>query len=81
MATYVISNKRILISGLNVDCLLVDLSSYKFRSDFSRKLFKFLLEALRLNDNRCVQHTSKFARLQFAACSELFLTGVGFFCS
>ena len=37
MATYVVSNKRILICGLNVDCLLVGLSSYKFRSDFSEK--------------------------------------------
>ena len=78
MATYVISNKRILISGLNVDCLLVDLSSYKFRSDFFRRtffFFKFLLEALWLNDNCFVQHTSKFAKLQFARYSEL-LTGV-----
>ena len=27
---------------------------------------------LRLNDNRFVQHTSKFARLQFVRCSKLF---------
>ena len=66
MATYVISNERILICGLNVDCLLVDLTSYKFGSDFSEKLIKFLLEALRLNDNRFVRHTSKFEKLQFA---------------
>ena len=51
--------------------LLVGLSSYKFGSDFSKKL-KFLIEALRLNDNRFVQHTSKFAKLQFARHSELF---------
>ena len=37
MATYVVFNKGILICGLNVDCLLVDLSSYKFGSDFSQK--------------------------------------------
>ena len=54
MATYVISNKRILICGLNIDCLLVDLTYYKFGSDFSEKLVKFLLEVLRLNDNRFV---------------------------
>ena len=54
MATYVVSNKRILISGLNVDCLLVDLRSYKFGSDFSGKTFKILLEMLLLNDNRFV---------------------------
>ena len=47
-------NKRILFCGLIVDCLLVDLTSYKFGSDFSEKLVKFLLEALRLNDNRFV---------------------------
>ena len=41
MATYVVSNKRILICGLNVDYLLVDLTSYKFRSDFSEKLLIF----------------------------------------
>ena len=52
MATYVVSkNKRILFCGLNVDCLLVDLASYKFGSDFSEKLVRFLIEALRLNDN------------------------------
>ena len=35
MATYVVSkNKRILFCGLNVDCLLVDLASYKFGSGF-----------------------------------------------
>ena len=74
MATYVISNKRILICGLNVDCLLlIDLSSYKFRSVFLKTLI--LLEMLQLNDNRFVRHTSKFARLQFARCSEL-STGV-----
>ena len=72
MATYVVSNKRILICGLNIDCLLADLTSYKFGSDFSEKLVKFLIEALRLNDNRFVRHTSKFAKLQFARYSELF---------
>ena len=72
MATYVVSYKRILICGLNVDCLLIDLSSYKFGSDFSEKLVKLLLEALRLNDNHLVRHTSKFAKLQFARYSELF---------
>ena len=45
-------NKRILFCGLNIDCLLVDLASYKFGSDFSEKLVRFLIEALRLNDNR-----------------------------
>ena len=58
MATYAIpKNKRILFCGLNVDCLLVGLVSYKFGSDFSEKLVKFLLEALRLNDNHFVRHT------------------------
>ena len=53
MATYVVSNKRILISGLNVDCLLLkDLILFKFGSDFSKHLVLFLIEALRLNDNR-----------------------------
>ena len=52
MATYVVSNKRILICGLNVDCLLVDLTLFKFGSDFSKHLASFLIEALRLNDNR-----------------------------
>ena len=68
-------NKRILFCGLIVDCLLVDLTSYKFGGDFSEKLVIFLLEALRLNDNRFVRHTSKFAKLQFARYSEL-LAGV-----
>ena len=54
MATYVVSNKRILICGLNINCILVDLIPYKFGSDFSEKLVKFLIEALRLNDNRFV---------------------------
>ena len=40
MATYVIFNKRILICGLNVDCLLIDLTSYQLGSDFSEKLVK-----------------------------------------
>ena len=72
MATYVVSIKRILICGLNVDCLLVDLTFYKFGSDFSEKLVNFLLEALRLNDNRFVRHTGKFANLQFGRYSEPF---------
>ena len=39
MATYAIpKNKRILFCGLNVDCLLVDLTSYKFGSDFPKYL-------------------------------------------
>ena len=71
MATYVVSHKRILICGLNVDCMLVDLTSYKFGSDFSEKLVKFLLGAVRLDNNRFVRHTSKFAKLQFAKYSEL----------
>ena len=78
MATYVISNKRILICGLNIDYLLIDLTSYQFGSDFSEKLVKkkkILLEALRLNDNCFVRHTRKFEKLQFARYSEL-LTGV-----
>ena len=58
-------NKRILFFGLNVNCLLVDLTFFNFGSDFSGKLVKFLLEVLRLNDNRFVQHTSKFEKLQF----------------
>ena len=49
MATYVVSNKRILLHGLNVDCLLVDLTLFKFGSDFSKHLT--LVEALRLSDN------------------------------
>ena len=43
-------NKRILFYGLNDDCLLVDLTLFKFGSDCSKYLFLF--EALRLNDNR-----------------------------
>ena len=43
-------NKRILFYGLNVDCLLVDLTLFKFGSDFPKYLFLF--EALRLSDNR-----------------------------
>ena len=43
-------NKRILFSGLNVDCLLKDLTLFKFGGDFSKHLA--LIEALRLNDNR-----------------------------
>ena len=55
MATYVVSEKkRILLCGLNVDCLLVDLTLFKFGSDFSKHLA--LIEALRLNDN-CLYHT------------------------
>ena len=77
MATYVVSNERILICGLNVDCLLIDLTSCQFGSDFSEKLVikKILLEALQLNDNRFVLHTCKFEKLQFARYSEL-LAGV-----
>ena len=45
-------NKRISFYGLNVDCLLVDLTLFKFGSDFSKHLVLFLIEALRLNDNR-----------------------------
>ena len=56
MATYVVSNKRILICGLNVDCLLVDLTLFKFGSDFPKHLVLFLIEALRLNDN-CLYDT------------------------
>ena len=70
-------NKRILFCGLNVDCLLVNLTSYKFGSDFSQKLVRFLLEALRLNDNRFVRHTNKFAKLQFCQISRTF-SGVSF---
>ena len=44
MATYVVSNKRILICGLNIDYLLVDLSSCEFRSDFSKKTSNFYLK-------------------------------------
>ena len=43
-------NKRILFYGLNVDCLLVDLTLFKFGCDFPKYLFLF--EALQLNDNR-----------------------------
>ena len=43
-------NKRISFYGLNVDCLLVDLTFYfKFGSDFLKHLV--LIEALRLNNN------------------------------
>ena len=42
-------NKRILFCGLNVDCLLVDLTLFKFGNDFSKQLA--LVEALQLNDN------------------------------
>ena len=71
MATYVASDKRILVCGLNIDCLLVGLSSYQFRSDFFSENLLVLLEALRLNDNRFVWHIGKFARLQFARFFEL----------
>ena len=43
-------NKRISLYGLNVDCLLKDLTLFKFVSDFLKHLFLF--EVLRLNDNR-----------------------------
>ena len=42
-------NKRISLYGLNVDCLLKDLTLFKFGSDFSKHLA--LTEALRLSDN------------------------------
>ena len=45
-------NKIISFYGLNVDCLLVDLTLFKFGSDFSKHLVLFLIEALWLNDNR-----------------------------
>ena len=45
-------NKRISFCGLNVDCLLIDLTLFKFGSDFSKHLVLFLIEALQLNDNR-----------------------------
>ena len=38
MATYVVSKKKILFCGLNVDYLLVDLTLFKFGSDFSEML-------------------------------------------
>ena len=42
MATYAVTKiKEFLFCGLNVDYLLVDLTSYKFGSDFSRKLVNF----------------------------------------
>ena len=43
-------NKRILFCGLNIDCLLVDLTLFRFGSDFPKHLA--LIEALLLNDNR-----------------------------
>ena len=43
-------NKRISFYGLNVDCLLKDLTLFKFGSDFSKHLA--LTEALWLSDNR-----------------------------
>ena len=43
-------NKRILFYGLNIDCFLVDLTLFRFGSDFQKHLA--LIEALRLNDNR-----------------------------
>ena len=45
-------NKKIWFYGLNVDCFLVDLTLFKFGSDFSKHLVLFLIEALWLNDNR-----------------------------
>ena len=46
-------NKRISFCGLNIDCLLVDLTLFKFGNNFSEILgFLFLFKALRLNDNR-----------------------------
>ena len=46
-------NKRISFCGLNIDCLLVDLTLFKFGNNFSEILgFLFLFKALQLNDNR-----------------------------
>ena len=47
--------KKISFYGLNVDCLLKDLTLFKFGSDFFFFFFLkhfALFEALRLNDNR-----------------------------
>ena len=54
-------NKRISFYGLNVDCLLKDLTLFKFGSDFSKHLA--LIEALQLNDNRLYDTTSKICKL------------------
>ena len=43
-------NKRISFYGLNVDCLLVDLTLFNFGNDFPKHLA--LIETLRLSDNR-----------------------------
>ena len=43
-------NKRISLYGLKVDCLLKDLTLFKFGSDFSKHLS--LTETLQLSDNR-----------------------------
>ena len=56
-------NKRILFYGLNVDCLLVDLTLFKFGSDFPKYLFLF--EALRLNDNRLYDIPVNFQSCNF----------------
>ena len=70
-------NKRILFCGLNVDCLLIDLAFYKFGSDFSEKLIRFLIEALRLNDNHLYDTPVNLQSCNLANIPN-FLTGVSF---
>ena len=63
-------NKRILFYGLNVDCLLVDLTLFKFGSDFPKYLFLF--EALRLNDNRLYDTSVNLQSCNLADVPNLF---------
>ena len=72
-----ISNKRILFCGVNFDILLVDLAFYKFGSDFSEKLVRFLIEALQLNDNRLYTTPVNLQSCNLADIPN-FLTGVSF---
>ena len=64
-------NKRILFYGLNDDCLLVDLTLFKFGSDFSKYLFLF--EALRLNDNRLYDTPVNFQSCNLADVPNFWL--------
>ena len=60
-------NKRILFYGLNVDCLLVDLTLFEFGGDFSKV---YLFEALRLNDNRLYDTPENLQSCNLAGVSD-----------
>ena len=63
-------NRRISIYGLNINCLLVDLTLFKFGSDFSKHLA--LIEALRLNDNHLYDTPVNLQTCNLADVPKLF---------